>query len=85
MTFNELEFKTHPMGSGVQATHVFPNGIKVSVVGGAGFYGDGVESFEMAALLPSGGFLPLGEDDDVLGWVTKSEIDSLLQSISQRK
>jgi hypothetical protein len=69
--FDNLEFKPHPMGlGGVQATGLFPiNGKWYSVVGGMdGFYGDGVNTFEV-----------YGDDmDDVIGWLTKDEVEEWL-------
>ena len=75
-TFNDLEFGPHPRGDGTQATLTLDNGIDVSVVAGQGFYSDS-DSYEVA-MFASGEFLPLGAYDDVLGWQTVEEINSLL-------
>lgn len=69
--FENLVFKSHPNGmGGVQATGNFPvNGKWYSVVGGGvGLYGDGVNTFEV-----------WGDDmDDVIGWLTKDEVEEWL-------
>ena len=69
--FENLVFKSHPNGmGGVQATGNFPiNGKWYSVVGGGvGFYGDGVNTFEV-----------WGDDmDDPIGYLTKDEVEEWL-------
>lgn len=46
--FNDLRFKKHESNpEGVQAYMEFKNGEWISVIGGAGFYGDGQHTFEM--------------------------------------
>lgn len=69
--FDNLVFKPHPNGmGGVQATGNFPiNGKWYSVVGGGiGFYGGGVNTFEV-----------WGDDMDVpIGHLTKEEVEEWL-------
>jgi len=81
--FSDLEFNTHPMGKGVQALHKLHNNIVVSVVGGpSGFYGDGEESFEMAAFDNDGNFIALSDGDDVLAWLSKEEVELEIQKLA---
>lgn len=64
-TFQDLVFKIHPKGSGVQAIMNFENGHRISVVGGRnGLYGDGISTFEIWRSC----------DNDVKGHLTKEEV-----------
>ena len=64
--FKDLQFKTHPIGKGVQATMKFPNGHAISVVGGAlGLYGDGINNFEIWK----------SNAEEPQGYVTPEDID----------
>lgn len=80
-TFNDLMFEAHPMGRGKQARLDLNNGKSVSVVFGPGLYGDGVETFEVAAFDSSGNFIRLSEHDDVLGWRTAAEITEIMAGL----
>jgi hypothetical protein len=76
-TFDLLEFKTHPCGSGVRATYAVGDedkGLIISVVGGDNFYGDGKESFEVG--------ICLGGSVAVAGWKTKQEVADLIEMLS---
>lgn len=84
MTFQDLVFKPHAnkMEGAVQALHELPNGIMISIVGGKGLYGDGKNSFEMAAWdKGSHDFIRLSEHDDILGWQSKEEIEQAIQRV----
>jgi len=89
MTFKDLIFKPHKNGieGAVQAMHELPNGITISVVGGDGLYGDGINSFEVGAwrtidnFLFSHQWIPLSENDDVVGWQSKEEITEIIQKL----
>jgi hypothetical protein len=81
-TFDDLVFQPHPNGlNGKQARLDLNNGRSVSVVFGPGLYGDGVETFEIAAFDSSGKFIRLGEYDDVLGWRTAAEITEIMAGL----
>jgi hypothetical protein len=66
-TFDDLAFKRRPRFGGVQATMEFPNGHKISVVGGVkGLHGDGVNTFEIWRSC----------DFDIKGYLSKDEVSS---------
>ena len=82
--FDDLVFKPHRNGDkdSVQAQHTFPNDITISVVGGWMLYGDGIESFEVAAWHKEGNeWIKLSEHDDVLGWQSKEDVTELIQKL----
>lgn len=64
-TFKDLEFGQHRgLPNAVQAIMVFDNGHRISVVGGDGLYGDGVNTFEIWRSI----------DGDVKGHLTPDEV-----------
>jgi len=66
-TFDDLVFKERLHFVGVQATMEFPNGHKISVVGGVkGLHGDGVNTFEIWRSC----------DFDIKGYLSKDEVSS---------
>ena len=79
-TFDDLEFKPHPIGRGaVQARLDLGNDIEVSVVGGNGLYGNGKTSFEVAAFYKTlGKFVEFPDGDNVSGWNTKEEVTKII-------
>ncbi len=82
MTFEDLVFKPHALGEGVQALHQFPNDYGVSVVGGArGLYGDGVGTFEIAILHHDAITYRTPITSDVLAWQTKDEVTAVLAQV----
>lgn len=84
MTFDDLKFDKHPNGiEGCVAARLdLYNGITISVVGGPCLYGNGVNSFEVAAWRSDNTeWLQLSEYDDVLGWRSKEEINELIQKL----
>lgn len=85
LTFKDIEFKPHRVvKGGVQGLLKLPNNITVSVVGGPTLYGDGVDTFEVAAWWgDQGDWIKLSEHDDVKGYVEKDEIDFLLFELSK--
>ena len=84
-TFQDLDFKPHPNPynkGAVQARLRLNENVEVSVVGGGqGLYGDGVETFEIAAFDSSGNFIKLGNGDDVLGWQSVAEINKTMAKL----
>jgi hypothetical protein len=96
MTFDDLIFGPHPLTQRdpqmwpdrVQAKQTFHNNYTISVVGGGGLYGDGVETFEVAIFTPDGDFYtPPGGDvfDQVKGWCTKDEVTKIIKNIQNKK
>ena len=97
-TFDDLDFKPHPMAEwkfpwkadSVQAKHTFPNGYTISVVGGpsgCGLYGNGTTTFEVAIFTPEGDFWSLGDDpfDQVKGWCSVKEVTKIMANIQNKK
>ena len=84
-SFDDLVFKPHTnrIKGAVQAWHKLPNGITISVVGGKGLYGDGINSFEVGAWPKEGQeLIKLSEHDDVIGWQNKDEVTKVIQRLS---
>ena len=84
--FEDLVFTPHPnrMDGAVQSQHTFPNDITISVIGGDGsrFYGNGIETFEVAAWHKEGhDWISLSEHDDVLGWQSKEDITEIIKKL----
>ena len=79
-TFDDLIFKPHPMGRGaVQAKLDLGNDILVSVVGGDGLYGDGKNTFEVAAFYKTiNSFVPMPDGEDVSGWNTEEQVTKII-------
>jgi len=89
-TFNDLQFKEKEIG-GIGAHHKFDNGFVISVQAGYGMYStpgkdltssDDFENFEVAVFAPNGDwatkqFFP-NHNDDVLGWQSRGDINSLM-------
>ena len=91
-TVNDFDFKPHGVIDGaVQGILNLPNGITVSIVGGGmgRLYGDGVDTFEVAAWYTdptdSDGWIKLSDHDDVKGYVDEDELMFLLFELSQKK
>jgi hypothetical protein len=84
MTFQDLEFAPHANGmkGAVQAKLELPNGIVISVVGGGGLYGNGIETFEVGAWHKEGHeWIQLSEFDDVVGWQDKDDITAIIKKL----
>jgi len=80
-TFDDLKFKLHPNGmGGILGQMELANGYKISVVGGGkGLYGDGKTTFEVAMFDRIGEMIKLGENDQVLGWQTKEQVNEIIK------
>jgi len=83
-TFKDITWKAHQLGKGaIQGLLMLDNGIELSIVAGQGMYSTPREdlgspdlhsSFEVAIFDKKGGMI-----DDVLGWQSREDIDTLIQ------
>jgi len=91
-TFKDITFKQHQVDKeAIQGLLTLDNGIEFSVVAGKGMYSTGkggvreavnkvehASSFEVAVFDQAGNFI--GADNDlVLGWQSREDIDKLIQ------
>ena len=88
-TINDFDFKPHGIiGGAVQGMIKLPNNITVSIVGGGEMgrlYGDGKDTFEIAAwLTDTGDWIDLGDDDDILRYVDKDKLQIILLDLSRK-
>ena len=96
-TFRDLQFEKRDNFISLQATMVFDNGYKLSVVAGSSAYCspresntdlDFYESFEVGVFAPNGDFtrefFPSDHDDDVMGWQDRAEINTLMLQIQSK-
>ena len=88
-TINDFDFKPHGViGGAVQGMLKLPNNITVSIVGGGEMgrlYGDGKDTFEIAAwLTDTGDWIDLGDDDDILRYVDKDKLQIILLDLSRK-
>ena len=82
-TINDFDFKPHGViGGAVQGMLKLPNNITVSIVGGGEMgrlYGDGKDTFEIAAwLTDTGDWIDLGDDDEIIRYVPKDKIPFII-------
>ena len=82
-TLKDFDFKPHGIiGGAVQGLLKLPNNITVSIVGGGEMgrlYGDGVDTFEIAAwLTDTGDWIDLGDDDEIIRYVPKDKIPFII-------
>jgi len=88
-TLKDFDFKPHGVVKGaVQGLLTLPNNITVSIVGGGEMgrlYGDGVDTFEIAAwLTDTGDWIDLGHDDDILRYISKDKLPIILLDLSKK-
>ena len=92
-TFDDLVFEPHPITEcGIdrykdckQAVMNFENGYGVSVIFGTAFYSNGVDTYELAALLEGELCYPAEIGYDVLGYITKDEVTEAMMKIQLLK
>ena len=94
MNFNDLDFKIREGIGGIHAKVEFANGNVLSVMAGSGMYStprenlssaDEFSAFEIAIFNSNGGwatrdFFP-NCGDDVMGWQSREEINSIIEMI----
>ena len=88
-TIKDFDFKPHGVVKGaIQGLLRLPNNITVSIVGGGEMgrlYGDGVETFEIAAWsTDTGDWIDLGHDDDILRYISKDKLPIILLDLSKK-
>lgn len=83
ITFDQLEIKDS--GLSKRALYTFDNGNKISIVGGMGFYGNGIDDWEVAILDKDNKFITkdIVEDsfDDVLYEQTPNDINNIINQV----
>jgi len=82
----DLKFLPHPNGlGGVQCKIKTDNGYTISIVGGGiGLYGDGVNTFEVAAWEGDNGeWIKLSPYNDVLAHQSIDEVHQIIDDISK--
>tara|TARA_R100001509_G_C4819139_1_gene199146 strand:- start:271 stop:576 length:306 start_codon:yes stop_codon:yes gene_type:complete len=92
-TFEDIKFKQHQSGKGIHGKLTIENGMSLSVVAGQYFYSEprsdvapnGYNKFEVAIFDKDGEWATqevLGDlGDDVLGWQTRNEINSIIKEM----
>lgn len=83
ITFDDLNIENK--GYSKRALYTFDNGNKISIVGGMGFYGNGIDDWEVAILDKDNKFITkdIVEDsfDDVLYEQTPKDINNIINQI----
>ena len=89
--FKDIQWKQHKIGNGsIQGLLMLDNGIELSVVAGPSMYStpkfagsspDEFSSFEVAVFDTDGKFIGM-DDDMVLGWQSRLDIDHLIKKYS---
>tara|TARA_B100001059_G_C17786043_1_gene557148 strand:- start:846 stop:1241 length:396 start_codon:yes stop_codon:yes gene_type:complete len=83
ITFDDLNIENK--GYSKRALYTFDNGNKISIVGGMGFYGNGIDDWEVAILDNDNKFITkdIVEDsfDDVLYEQTPKDINNIINQI----
>ena len=81
-TFSDLEFKPHPMGSGIISRIKFDNGYGASVVKGPHTYGGDQNLYELAVLDNNDDLTyDTPVTSDVEGYLTEEDVTILLKQI----
>jgi len=94
--FKDLVFHSNPSG-GINSRTDFDNGFSISVIAGRMAYStpredknnpDDFSSFEIAVFAPDGEFtrefFPEDHVDDVLGWQSRKDINSIIEKINKQ-
>ena len=94
--FKDLIFHSNPSG-GINSRTDFDNGFSISVIAGQMAYStpredkdssDEFFSFEVAVFAPDGEFtrefFPKDHNDDVLGWQSRKDINSIIEKINKQ-
>ena len=94
--FKDLVFHSNPSG-GINSRTDFDNGFSISVIAGGIAYStpredkdspDDFSAFEIAVFAPNGEFtrefFPEDHHDDVLGWQSRKNINSIIEKINKQ-
>ncbi len=85
-TFDDIEFKPHPLGNGIQGVITFDNGYGSSVICHNYSYGGNDGLYELAVLDKDGKLTydtPI--TDDVMGYLTPDDVTEILIQIQDLK
>ncbi len=80
-TFEDLEFKPHPIGNGLQVVMNFDNDYGVSVVKFNGSYGYHQDLWEVAILYKDELTYNTDITDDVLGYQTEQDVTDVMKMV----
>ena len=85
-TFDDIEFKPHPLGNGVQGVITFDNGYGASIVQTKTSYGGREGLYELAILDKFGQLMYTTQiSDDVIGYLTPEQVTEKLIQIQDLK
>ena len=85
-TFDDIEFKPHPLGNGIQGVIIFDNSYGASVVQTETSYGGKSGLYEMAILDKMGHLMYTTQiTDDVIGYLTPEQVTEKLIQIQDLK
>jgi len=83
ITFDDLNIENK--GYSKRALYTFDNGNKISIVGGMGFYGNGIDNWEVAILDTDNKFITQNviadSYDDVIAEQTPKDINNIINQI----
>ena len=82
--FKDLEFKIHPMGTGIISRIQFDNGYGASIVRGNHTYGGDKDLYELAVLDNEGQVTydtPI--TNDVIGYLREMDVTDVMEKIQQ--
>lgn len=96
LTFDNIVFSKNIFGDGISSRTQFDNGVVLSIIAGKGaysnpreakFHSDDFRSFEVAILDGEGNFITMkfapDAGDDVLGWMSREDINELITKINK--
>lgn len=82
-TFEDLEFKPHPVPGNTRAYMAFENDYGISVLFGKDFYLNGIDTYEVAVWYKDEITYDTDITDDVIPRITKDEVFEIMKQIQQ--
>jgi hypothetical protein len=91
-TFNDIDFKSHPVGDGLHGLIFFPNGYGVSVVrfkinGRYGSYTNNNNQWELAVIFGDENEWDLTYNtpitNDVMGYLSSGEVTNIMKQVQE--